>query len=508
MLVAALVVLIGVLLWGLIQYGGRPETVAVFKTPLTGEELVQAELLLKGQDIPVKVKDGLLMVPAERRDQAYARLAYEGIAPAKAAMELAQEPSIWQTADQARRMEHHASEALLSRLISLFPPVKTAQVIFKLGESRKLGSPGSPASAAVHVTLKRGAAMDRKLLKAMADTVAGAVGMGRSDIRIVDATNNRSYRVPEDEELDDGMLADVAAQEKRCAEKIRDLYGYIQGLLVSVDVTPDTVKTVSTTSTEYKEPVIAPVGSETEDSKNTPRGTGGEPGVAANSGVRVPVNLGMDSTVEKARKMGEPRFPTHVTQKTEGGGLRKGISVSVNVPWEYLAAQFKKATGQAAEPTRDQVEEQAALMQKMVMNAVSAENPDKVTVGWYFSGETGAAAAAVAAGQAAEAGVTIAINQFAKPAVLGGLALAALMMVMMFARRRHPTPPIIETLEPVEEEISNMAGAIDGEDGALEGLELDDETVRTQKVVEQVGEMVKENPDAASNLIRRWIESK
>jgi flagellar biosynthesis/type III secretory pathway M-ring protein FliF/YscJ len=121
MLVGALVVLVGVLLWGLIQYGGRPETVPVFKTPMAGEELVQAEQFLKSQDIPVQVKDGMLVVPAERQQEAMARLAFEGLAPAKAVAEsTAADTSIWISESQANRTQHDNQEKRLSRLISMF----------------------------------------------------------------------------------------------------------------------------------------------------------------------------------------------------------------------------------------------------------------------------------------------------------------------------------------------------------------------------------------------------
>jgi flagellar biosynthesis/type III secretory pathway M-ring protein FliF/YscJ len=45
-----------------------------------------------------------------------------------------------------------------------------------------------------------------------------------------------------------------------------------------------------------------------------------------------------------------------------------------------------------------------------------------------------------------------------------------------------------------------------GESGqTLDGVELDEETVRAQQVVEQVSTLVKENPDTAANLIKRWM---
>ncbi len=39
----------------------------------------------------------------------------------------------------------------------------------------------------------------------------------------------------------------------------------------------------------------------------------------------------------------------------------------------------------------------------------------------------------------------------------------------------------------------------------LDGMELDEEAVRSQQMLEQVSTMVKENPDAAATLVKRWL---
>jgi flagellar biosynthesis/type III secretory pathway M-ring protein FliF/YscJ len=45
-----------------------------------------------------------------------------------------------------------------------------------------------------------------------------------------------------------------------------------------------------------------------------------------------------------------------------------------------------------------------------------------------------------------------------------------------------------------------------GEGGqALDGIELDDKAVRAQQVVEQVSNLVKENPEVAASMIKKWM---
>ena len=42
---------------------------------------------------------------------------------------------------------------------------------------------------------------------------------------------------------------------------------------------------------------------------------------------------------------------------------------------------------------------------------------------------------------------------------------------------------------------------------ALEGLELDDISLRRQQMLSQITDMVTETPDEAAGLLRRWIKS-
>ena len=98
-----------VLVWFVAYLGGRPETVSVFETPLTGEELGHAEHILRRENIGVDVSDGLLWVPANKRDKASALLAYESLLPSDGALDLGlppSEPSMF-IADSERRRQYH-----------------------------------------------------------------------------------------------------------------------------------------------------------------------------------------------------------------------------------------------------------------------------------------------------------------------------------------------------------------------------------------------------------------
>ena len=39
----------------------------------------------------------------------------------------------------------------------------------------------------------------------------------------------------------------------------------------------------------------------------------------------------------------------------------------------------------------------------------------------------------------------------------------------------------------------------------LDGMEMDEDTIRSQQMLEQVSNLVKENPDSAASLVKRWL---
>ena len=41
--------------------------------------------------------------------------------------------------------------------------------------------------------------------------------------------------------------------------------------------------------------------------------------------------------------------------------------------------------------------------------------------------------------------------------------------------------------------------------GHLTGIELDDETLQSRKIVDEVSTMIKENPENAASLVKRWM---
>ena len=97
-------------------------------------------------------------------------------------------------------------------------------------------------------------------------------------------------------------------------------------------------------------------------------------------------------------------------------------------------------------------------------------------------------------------------------AVLGVLGLVAVGMMFMLMRRAGrksdlPTAEELVGLPPQLASNSDVIGeAVEG-DAPLAGIEVGEEQVQAQKMLEQVGDLVKQNPQAAAKLVSRWITS-
>ena len=52
---------------------------------------------------------------------------------------------------------------------------------------------------------------------------------------------------------------------------------------------------------------------------------------------------------------------------------------------------------------------------------------------------------------------------------------------------------------------SHVAGEVREGGSMLVAHELSEEAIEANEVIEQVGSMVKENPEAAANLVKRWL---
>ncbi|MDD4890863.1 MAG: hypothetical protein PHU85_13160, partial [Phycisphaerae bacterium] len=164
------------------------------------------------------------------------------------------------------------------------------------------------------------------------------------------------------------------------------------------------------------------------------------------------------------------------------------------------------------------IAEQTDQIKEKALRAIGLTKADeaKVAIGWYYDT---AVAASADAPPAKAAGIVTMLTDNAKPVGLGLLAVVSL-GVMLMMMRKAASGVTIAGPEPSLSMVGGGAGGVqsladeaaagdaDEADGYSPGMEVDAETLRTQKMVEKVGGMVKQNPEAAANLVRRWITKK
>jgi len=51
----------------------------------------------------------------------------------------------------------------------------------------------------------------------------------------------------------------------------------------------------------------------------------------------------------------------------------------------------------------------------------------------------------------------------------------------------------------------DIAGEVGEGTQSMEAMEVDDESIRAEQMISQVSTMVKENPDGAASLVKRWL---
>ena len=53
---------------------------------------------------------------------------------------------------------------------------------------------------------------------------------------------------------------------------------------------------------------------------------------------------------------------------------------------------------------------------------------------------------------------------------------------------------------------NDMIGEADETDTPMAGIEVGEEEVRSQKMLEQVADLVKDSPESAARMLNRWIQ--
>jgi flagellar biosynthesis/type III secretory pathway M-ring protein FliF/YscJ len=209
----------------------------------------------------------------------------------------------------------------------------------------------------------------------------------------------------------------------------------------------------------------------------------------------------------------------------------KQLTASISLPRSYFVSLYRKRPGMdpKSDPDDDKLrpitDEQVKSAIALAKNTIGAQSDDQIRVDWYDDTIVAKSPDVVAAAAGFASGGIPAIAQYAKQGVLALIALGAMGMMLMMVKRAVPAGAVdVDTgvflsgggggggkkgkkrggVEQLDAQDDVFGEANQGE-AVLTGIELDDETLASRKMVDEVSTMIKENPENAAALVKRWM---
>ena len=549
------------------QYAGSPRTEALLPVG-TGEDQQKAAVFLRNRSLPFTVAaDGKVMVEPAQKYIALAAMTKEQALPGDKKVLfndlVASSASNWLEPLADKQVKFNvALQNELSRVIRNIPGIDDASVVIsRPPDNSGFGAATKKAVAQVAVFPASGQGLDQNTVNALADLVAGSVsGLDMREVAIVDARNRRSYRAVSPEDLSGGgtYIEQVARVEKRVQEKLSEHLRFIPDVIVSVNAMIDAARRESVRHEALPKgagtTVVAIEETGTTNATTSKAAGGVEPGVGANIGMDLNRGGGAggsttseeSTTVKNQAVIGEM-----TTKQRDATGRPTKINVTVSVPREYVAAiakQKKTAAGPAggaggaaggagpAEPSDSEIDsvfesDVKKKLEEMVSPLVETDGsagapgaatqlvagtvrafliPVSMGSGGSSAGFGGSHAGMLGGGGGVGGIDGLLENGLVKTVGLGLLAVVAMGMMLMMVKRagkapRMPTAEELVGIPPALEPGTDVVGeAIEGET-AMAGIEVDEDALKTGKMIEEIGALVKNNPQTAANVFNRWL---
>lgn len=522
MLTASLVaIMIMTILWWA-RYAGTAEMAPLLEQNLSQADIGRIQQALGGR-IKSQIVGGIIMVPADQKMQALAELAYAEALPSNISSawdEIAKQMSPWDPQSKTDTLMNRAKEQALSAMIgNYFPGVSSANVVINPVAMRMIGGDRSPSAT---VLIKTRSPLEDKAAGKIASSAASAVasavsGLLPSKVTVLINGMRRKVQDPNDGSLVGADLYEnIEKQEKHYSEEIERFY---PGAIVAIRVDLDNISANQTSITfDPKNVIVKPrIEESNTNSTSTPQPTQAEPGAGSNAPLTIggnapPQATAATSDVETTKTENTILASQTTENKINPGGKATVLSAAIRVPRSYFVTMFKADNpSETKEPDAGAVQKlfasQKPQIQEHVQRAVAIKSPENISIDMYYDDLT-----MVAGGKGADAPsgtVGVMLSGHVKEIGVGLLALVSLFMVSSIVKKGTPPPTVIP--EPVVKETprlafgEDIAGIVGDGAATLDAMEVDDDSIKSQQMVEQVATMVKENPDAAANLVKRWL---
>jgi flagellar biosynthesis/type III secretory pathway M-ring protein FliF/YscJ len=393
---------------------------------------------------------------------------------------------------------------------------------------------GIEPSASVNITMSEstGEAKRRQVAGAAASVGVGSqAGMKTDRIKVI--VNGHGVRLSSGGSADSATaslggdpeeLFNRRLQVEQTMEKgIADLFA-IPGLRVKVAAKiNNSFVSSEEDKVDPKTVVVKPVKEETHTLESGAGAAPGEPGTVPNVGdsINSPLEIGTSSgggstgTKETTEKNENVVISSRTKTSTRtAGGEATVTSASVRVPHSHFVDAFRQWKRLAAGTQPDDQALQDFIKSELdsvgeQVRASAGMTPDSVvSVNDYFDAAPPEGSLA-AVPQTATMSIPVTIGKYGREIALSGLALVSLFMVSMMVKKSAPAPiavaPTTVSGPPPLMVGEAVAGEASEGGSMLDGMELDEDAVKTEQMLDQVSTLVKENPDGAAALVKRWL---
>jgi len=532
------------------QYAGKAQMVELIPAG-SPEDQAKAAEYLDGAGVPYEFNtEKKVIVPTERKFPALARLAKAQVITGQSLLgrnNLVEHQDWLKPKAVQDQMYVTALCNDLAKVIGNFDGITGAEVFISAPETTGLGSPTRRPVATVTVRPAPGAKLDQGTVDALADLVAGTTaGLDAKNVSIIDGVNRRSYRAGQDNGFSaNGYMEQVAIVEERVRDKIMHHLGsFIGDVVVSVNAIVDGSRTDIRTESALPKgegTIAVPIEERSTTSTSTSGSKAAAPGLGGNVGMDIEYAAGDGGSTSD--ETSETRYSAKIGTRTETRQMPRGrptkINVAVSVPRGYVEQVIKQRKGAAAaapgaaapaEPSEAEIETEwttrvakgledmvRPLVQTADMAGSAMEAGDVVvslipvaiaSVGPGGSMGTGGSSSG-AAGPLGGVSSLVSSGLF-KQGVLGGLAVLSIGMMFMLVRKAGraapmPTAEELVGIPPAIEVDSDLVGEADEGETAMMGIEIDNDELKRQKMLEEVSELVKSNPQSAVGVFNRWL---
>jgi len=518
------------------QYAGQRS----YEDLMQADPDLEAVRFLRTQGINAEQVDGRVVVPSGTRRAALAAMAESGHLPDDTTLlfnSLVEQQSWTNSREQNEQLFLIALQNELARVIAGFGGVRSASVIIDDPQPTGIGRIVRDPTASATVFTQGGGPLRQPLIDAVAGLVAGArAGLRVENVRVINGSTGTQHRATSpDDAAASNYLEHVAAVEKAMHRKIQGLLGYIPGVIVAVtarvDIARENIQTTSYLPKDEGSQTELLVGETKSQAETAGAGGAAEPGLRSNAAADI--NRGGSGGGGQTTSTSETSFENYVgqmvTQRFDPKGMPTSLVASVNVPRSFVVAAISGEDPENAPPDEQRIMEEFERIRQSIIESVSphlntgeggsatlgAGNTDSGSTGVVkvsmIPADTGGMVEPEQAGLLGSGGGMLAMGDgLIETALLAVLSAVSLAMMVLMVRRagkeaKLPSAEELVGIPPVLESDSELIGEVNESDGALEAVEVDESRMNRSKMLEQVGELIRQDPEQTSKLLHRWV---